>query len=88
MNALTGLLCEEGKGEKEEAFRALLAEPRVVLELSTDSAEGDCVETPLSPEESWDNVLLEMKQGREVEVGVAVSHKGGRSRAERTEDKP
>ena len=77
MNALTGLLREEATEDKGEAFRALLAERRVVLELSSDSSEGDCVETPLSPGESWDHVLHEIKKGRDVEIGVAISHKGG-----------
>jgi len=65
---------EDPQGE----FAAMLSNDRVVLELSSTGEDGQEIETPLAPNDKWDRVIKGLQEGKDQEIGIAVSHKGGR----------
>jgi len=67
---------------RDPQLLATLQDPRVVLdEFAEGSAEGDAVhEARLPRDAEWAAIVKKLEQ-TDVEVGVAVSHEGGRSAA-------
>jgi len=68
---------------RDPQLLATLQDPRVVLDEFDEGPEEDCAhEARLPREADWAGIIKKLEQ-TDVEVGVAVSHEGGRMAAPR-----
>ena len=85
-DVLRKLVAEGTIQDPQREYATMLRNPRVVFELSSEGPDGQDVETPLASDEAWDKVLKGLQEGKDQEIGMAVSHKGGAIRPRATSE--